>query len=262
MTRYRLAWIVRMTILLAVMALSCPASSLHAQDSAVIHYHRPDGAYTGWGLHVQGDAAIATDWNEPLPPTGDDEFGVYWEIPLNPGAQLLEFAIHQGDVIDPGAQMTLDLNLAREAWVVTHTPQLFMQPVDPAEIVTGMAESAEPAPPPPASQPPSTPSDAVTNAPESPIAPLLTRPGVWALLSFDPAGLVILGRKYDGGAGVVVFNFSPTPQTATLDVRGFLPSGSVLIDPLGEGATNAGDLDALTIEIAPLGWRVWLVEQQ
>lgn len=38
-----------------------------AQDTskAVLHYHRADGDYDGWGLHVWTGAANPTDWSTP-----------------------------------------------------------------------------------------------------------------------------------------------------------------------------------------------------
>ncbi|MFN3983464.1 MAG: pullulanase-associated domain-containing protein, partial [Caldilinea sp.] len=44
-----------------------------AQEAATIHYHRPDGEYDGWGLHVWGAAAQETSWAEPLAPAGEDD---------------------------------------------------------------------------------------------------------------------------------------------------------------------------------------------
>jgi hypothetical protein len=248
---------VQTTVLLAAIAFGHVPHPLRAQDSAVIHYHRPDSAYDGWGLHVQGDVVSETRWEEPLLPTGDDEFGVYWEVPLQPGARVLTFVIHQGEVKDPGMEIALDLTVAREAWVVTHTPQLFTEPVDPAEIVTGMEESTEPALPPPL-QTSSASSGALIGAPESATASLFMRSGAWKMLWLDAAGLVVLGRKYEDGMGIVAFNLRPITQTATLDVNGFAPVGSVWVDPLSNDASSAIGASILAFDITPLGFRIWL----
>ena len=43
-------------------------SQAAAQGYATIHYHRPDGVYDGWGLHLWGDAidpSEATEWATP-----------------------------------------------------------------------------------------------------------------------------------------------------------------------------------------------------
>jgi len=71
---------------LLIVALLLPAApAAQAQATATIHYHRPDSAYEGWGVHVRGAAAQETAWAEPLlpvPPTlrGDgviDQTAIY-----------------------------------------------------------------------------------------------------------------------------------------------------------------------------------------
>ncbi|WP_246266645.1 pullulanase-type alpha-1,6-glucosidase [Nonomuraea typhae] len=89
------------------------ASRAAADNVAVLHYHRPDGRYDGWGLHVWGGAATPTGWNAPLPPAGRDGFGVYWRVPLAEGAKGLSYIVHNGDEKDQAADQRLDGN---EAW--------------------------------------------------------------------------------------------------------------------------------------------------
>ncbi|MBW7883112.1 MAG: alpha amylase N-terminal ig-like domain-containing protein [Caldilineaceae bacterium] len=132
-----------------VTSLQAPAAMTSvAQDSATIHYHRPDGAYDGWGLHVWADAAQETLWAEPLAPAGSDDFGLYWEVPLRAGAQELGFIIHKGDEKDPGPDQFLDLRSSREAWIVSRFPDVFTQPVNPEDLPTGEPVTEEPAGPP------------------------------------------------------------------------------------------------------------------
>ncbi|MET8338434.1 pullulanase-associated domain-containing protein [Streptosporangium canum] len=50
-----------------------------------LHYHRPDGNYEGWGLHLWGDVATPTEWATPLQPAGEDGFGVHFRVPLTEG---------------------------------------------------------------------------------------------------------------------------------------------------------------------------------
>jgi len=85
-------------------------SQADAQGYVTIHYHREDGDYTGWGLHLWGDAidpSEGTAWDNPKLPTGFDDYGAYWNILLNsanPDAVTLpvNFIIHRGDDKDPG----------------------------------------------------------------------------------------------------------------------------------------------------------------
>ena len=64
--------------------LTVYTSQAAAQGYATIHYHRPDGVYTGWGLHLWGDAidpSEGTEWATPKPPSGSDDYGPYWTRP-------------------------------------------------------------------------------------------------------------------------------------------------------------------------------------
>ncbi|GIK73068.1 MAG: alpha-amylase [Chloroflexota bacterium] len=115
-----------------------------AQDAATIHYHRPDGDYDGWGLHVWGAAAQETAWAEPLAPAGEDDFGVFWVVPLAAGSDALGFIIHRGDEKDPGPDQFLNLATGREAWVVSAVPEVFLQPVDPNDLPTSLPTTPEP----------------------------------------------------------------------------------------------------------------------
>ncbi len=78
------------------------------ENTAVIHYHRPDGDYEGWGLHTWTGAAEPTDWAEPLQPTGEDAYGVTFEVPLAEGAGSLSYILHKGDQKDQSADQSLD----------------------------------------------------------------------------------------------------------------------------------------------------------
>ncbi len=64
-----------LTLVLSALLPAAPAAL--AQDTATIHYFRPDGDYTGWGLHAWDGAAVTVEWAKPLEPTGEDDFGIY-----------------------------------------------------------------------------------------------------------------------------------------------------------------------------------------
>ncbi|MFI9559632.1 pullulanase-type alpha-1,6-glucosidase [Nonomuraea endophytica] len=89
------------------------ATRAAADGVAVLHYHRPDGNYDGWGLHVWGGAATPTEWNAPLPPSGRGVFGVYWRVPLADGAKGLSYIVHKGEEKDQATDQRLD---GDEAW--------------------------------------------------------------------------------------------------------------------------------------------------
>ncbi|MGW6907305.1 alpha-amylase family glycosyl hydrolase, partial [Streptomyces sp. NPDC054940] len=88
------------------------------QTKAVIHLHRTDGEYDGWGLHVWTGAANPTDWSKPLQPTGKDAYGVTFEVPLADGATSLSYILHKGDEKDVPNDRSLDLAASgHEVWL-------------------------------------------------------------------------------------------------------------------------------------------------
>lgn len=92
-----------------------------AQDKtkAVVHYHRADGNYDGWGLHVWTGAANPTDWSNPLKPVKTDAYGAVFEVPLSDGATSLSYIIHKGDDKDLPADQSLDLKAnGYEVWLL------------------------------------------------------------------------------------------------------------------------------------------------
>jgi len=93
------------------------------EDEVILYYNRPDGNYTGFGLHLFPTDPAGPSWtNFPTPgeylPEGiDDTYGAFFRIGLpqnvspaysaNPGPvaefpTVLGFIIHKGDTKDPG----------------------------------------------------------------------------------------------------------------------------------------------------------------
>ncbi|WP_406177661.1 pullulanase-type alpha-1,6-glucosidase [Streptomyces sp. NBC_00996] len=107
-----------------------------AQDKtkAVLHYHRADGDYTGWRLHVWTGAATPTDWSKPLEPVKTDAYGAVFEVPLAEGATSLSYIIHKGDEKDLSADQSLDLSAdGHEVWLLNGQEKyLLPQPVGSA----------------------------------------------------------------------------------------------------------------------------------
>ncbi|MBZ9643930.1 pullulanase-type alpha-1,6-glucosidase, partial [Streptomyces sp. PSKA30] len=92
-----------------------------AQDKtkAVLHYHRADGNYDGWGLHVWTGAANPTEWSNPIKPVKTDAYGAVFEVPLTEGATSLSYIIHKGDEKDLPADQSLDLTAnGHEVWLL------------------------------------------------------------------------------------------------------------------------------------------------
>ncbi|CAL9605154.1 pullulanase-type alpha-1,6-glucosidase [Streptomyces sp. enrichment culture] len=110
-----------------------------AQDTtkAVLHYHRADGDYDGWGLHVWGDAANPTDWAKPLQPVRTDPYGAVFEVPLTEGASSLSYIVHKGDEKDLPTDQALDLKAdGHEVWLLSgQEDHLLPQPAGSAAAV-------------------------------------------------------------------------------------------------------------------------------
>jgi pullulanase-type alpha-1,6-glucosidase len=98
-----------------------------AEHTAVLHYRRADGDYTGWGLHVWTGAASPTDWANPLPPAGTDAFGARFRVPLAENATQLAYIVHKGDFKDLPNDQSLDLvNVGNEVWILSGQPNYLL----------------------------------------------------------------------------------------------------------------------------------------
>ncbi|MCH0565013.1 pullulanase-type alpha-1,6-glucosidase [Streptomyces sp. MUM 2J] len=96
-----------------------PAYPAPDTTKAVLHYHRADGNYDGWGLHVWTGAANPTEWSAPLKPVRTDAFGAVFEVPLAGGATSLSYIVHKGDEKDLPADQSLDLKAdGHEVWLL------------------------------------------------------------------------------------------------------------------------------------------------
>ncbi len=94
-----------------------------------IHYCRLLRDYEGWGLHVWGDSDEYVTWAEPLKPAGYDDFGIYWDVRLKPGARTVAYVLHKGNYKDPGPDQVLALDdVGREVWLVQGTARPFHTP--------------------------------------------------------------------------------------------------------------------------------------
>ncbi|MFF2731476.1 pullulanase-type alpha-1,6-glucosidase [Streptomyces sp. NPDC058008] len=92
-------------------------------SKAVLHYHRADGDYDGWGLHTWTGAAAPTDWAKPLQPVRTDAYGATFEVPLTDGATSLSYILHKGDEKDLPSDQSLDIaSYGHEVWMLGGRP--------------------------------------------------------------------------------------------------------------------------------------------
>jgi uncharacterized membrane protein len=90
---------------------------------AVLHYHRHNDDYEGWGLHVWAGSDSEMTWEEPLSPSGTDDFGIFFEVSLADGASGLGYILHNGDEKDLWDDQYLDFEAnGYEVWIIQNTP--------------------------------------------------------------------------------------------------------------------------------------------
>ncbi|MFJ4962307.1 pullulanase-type alpha-1,6-glucosidase [Streptomyces sp. NPDC088729] len=103
--------------------VKAPAAEPQDTGKAVLNYHRPDGDYDGWGLHVWAGAKEPTDWSKPLAPVRKNAYGVTFEVPLAEGATTLSYILHKGDEKDLPTDQSLDFATSgHEVWMVGGKP--------------------------------------------------------------------------------------------------------------------------------------------
>ncbi|WP_405661732.1 pullulanase-type alpha-1,6-glucosidase [Streptomyces sp. NBC_01166] len=100
-------------------ATEAPEAPAQDTSKAVLHYHRADGDYDGWGLHTWTGASAPTDWAKPLQPVKTDAYGVTFEVPLTDGATSLSYILHKGDEKDLPSDQSLDIaSYGHEVWML------------------------------------------------------------------------------------------------------------------------------------------------
>ncbi|HET9622395.1 MAG TPA: alpha-1,6-glucosidase domain-containing protein [Kofleriaceae bacterium] len=102
-----------------------------------VHYNRPDGQYTPWGLHVwqinDGGQFIAdypgVTFPAPLAITGFDDYGAFWQIEASKftaaAAAGFGFIVHQGDTKDPDGDRLWKFADGGELWLRSGDPTIY-----------------------------------------------------------------------------------------------------------------------------------------
>lgn len=124
---------IRPTSLLAgfAFALGTVAFAAPPEGSIEINYHRCDGKYEKWGVHLWQDPNMPLediDWSTPMMPTGKSEFGVFWHRKADEfGPKLhVNYIIHKGDMKEQGAKdMDFDGKTHKAIWVVSGDRAIF-----------------------------------------------------------------------------------------------------------------------------------------
>ena len=89
-------------ILALLLSVFASSQAVAASDPAIpsgdirIHYHRPDGNYSGWTIYAFDNTTEDTGnyGGGPVQVTGTDSFGVYFDVGVTTGAQEVGIIIH------------------------------------------------------------------------------------------------------------------------------------------------------------------------
>ena len=115
-----------------------------------VHYHRPDGNYSGWTIYAYDDTTENTgDYGGgPVPVTGMDSYGAYFDVGVNANPQVVGLIIHNpttpgGDQKDPGPNTFVDPSTeGDEYWAVSGIAKLYTSAPDlsnPTALLSGYA---------------------------------------------------------------------------------------------------------------------------
>ena len=138
-TEYGQGWVISGNVTVFYSQPATGTNPIPAGD-ARIHYNRPDGNYTGWGLYTWNATAITYSWcSSEVAITGVDEFGVYYDVPVTPTngtpAGQLGFILNncdEGQIKDPGPNQYLQITQFTQAWVLSGNDTVYTtQPVVP-----------------------------------------------------------------------------------------------------------------------------------
>ena len=119
---------------IAVIALALtPVLATPPDGKIEINYHRCDGNYAKWGVHLWKSPNMPLpdiEWPNPMMPTGTNDFGVFWhadyeEFKTGSKAQV-NYIIHKGDIKEQGAKdMAFDGSAHKAIWVVNGDRTIF-----------------------------------------------------------------------------------------------------------------------------------------
>ncbi|HUH62112.1 MAG TPA: pullulanase-type alpha-1,6-glucosidase [Terracidiphilus sp.] len=113
-----------------------------------IHYHRPDGNYSGWTVYAFDNTTEDTGnySGGPVQVTGTDSYGTYFDVGITTGAQEVGLIIHNptapgGDQKDPGPNEFVDpATQGVEYWAYSGIGKLYNTAIDlnnPTAILPG-----------------------------------------------------------------------------------------------------------------------------
>ncbi len=119
--------------ILLLSGLALPTFASIPAGDVRIHYHRPDGNYTGWALYTWNASTENNSWcSSEVAVSGRDSFGVYFDVSVDPTqgspAGQLGFIINNcndNQLKDPGPNQYLQVTEYSEGWVISGNATVF-----------------------------------------------------------------------------------------------------------------------------------------
>jgi alpha-amylase len=104
--------------------------------TAIVHYNRPDGDYSAWGLHLWGDGLApgeaTAEWTNPTPFEASDAYGALHRIGIADDTKRVGFIVHgRPSATDPNVKDTS----ADRFFIPLATPEIWLKQGD-ARIYT------------------------------------------------------------------------------------------------------------------------------
>jgi len=124
---------------IAVIALALtPALAAPPDGMIQINYHRCDGKYERWGVHLWKSPNMPLpdiEWPNPMMPSGKNDFGVYWVVKadeFSTGSKMqVNYIIHKGDIKEQGAKdMAFNGQEHKEIWVINGDRTIYFSKED------------------------------------------------------------------------------------------------------------------------------------
>lgn len=124
---------------IAVFALALtPALATPPEGMIQINYHRCDGKYDRWGVHLWKSPNMPLpdiEWPNPMMPTGKNDFGVYWVVKadeFSTGSKMqVNYIIHKGDIKEQGSKdMAFNGLEHKEIWVINGDRTIYFSKED------------------------------------------------------------------------------------------------------------------------------------
>lgn len=128
-----------------------PRTGSIVDGHVVVHYHRPDGRYDDWRLHVHGEGLAPDapmDWPGRKWDGVDAEYGAYWLVEIADPATTVTATVHRGTKKDPYGPLNFQPHRQPEIFVAAGRSKVYATAAaalrDPVEKRTAIVHYKRP----------------------------------------------------------------------------------------------------------------------